>query len=302
MDATTEAARTSEASKARRISFYVLLVLFTLMHAFLSPLPFAVLGLFVEVEPGGVSHRLHEIIFGWVFALSIVGLLVHVRRPQEKVAGMYQVMIAIWLIAAATLVVDRLFDPVVLIFLIIPVLLLALHPGRARLLRPSVAPSKVLVGLTVVAAVPLLFYSFTEFRIGLEASRIAPEIFEDLDEDSTDDEFNEAASAGTSTNEEFEQVQHYGHWSAMGAFALIVVGLSAVASLRVPGWRLTAWSAGLSAILYGGASITFPGDASAANSFWAALAIAWGTAFIVAAERDKREPTPANPADLQLAA
>jgi len=74
----------------------------------------------------------------------------------------------------------------------------------------------------------------------------------------------------------------------MGAFNLIIVGLALVASLRPPGWRLPAWSAGLSAVLFGAASIANQGDASALNTYWSVLAIAWGIGFIMTAEVTRR--------------
>jgi hypothetical protein len=156
--------------------------------------------------------------------------------------------------------------------------------------------------LVAVAAIPFLYFAVTEFRIGLDASRIAPPIEESVEErlgdDASDDEFEaafiEELRRATSSSEEFEAAQHNGHWSAMGAFGLIVLGLAGVGSLRPPGWRVPAWCAGLSAILYGSASFANPGDASSATGVWALLAIAWGVAFILATERERREVQPAS--------
>ncbi len=292
IDTTPESETTAAGtpSKARMIVFFVLLALFALMHGFMSPLPFAVLGWFLD--EGAVSHRVHEIAFGWIFVMSLAGLLGHVRRPGQRIAQMYQVVIALWLLVGVTLVVDRYFDPFVGAFLVIPLLLVVLHPGRAELLRPSINVSKTLAVAAALAVVPLLVYSFVEFRIGLEASRVAPQIFEGLDDDASESEFNAAAREGTSSNEELEQVLHYGHWSAMGAFSLIIVGLAALAAARPAGWRLPAWSAGLSSVLFGLASIANPGDASALNAYWASVATAWGVGFILAAERVRREHEP----------
>jgi hypothetical protein len=205
---------------------------------------------------------------------------------------MYQVLIALGLIVATTLFVDRLVDPVVISFLVLPLLLVALHPNRANLLHPITNLSNTLVALALVAAIPLVVDAFVQVRIGLDASRVAPQILDDIDENLSDDEFekefNAAARRATDSPEEAEQVVHYGHWSAMGAFNLIIAGLALVASLRPPGWRLPAWCAGLSAVLFGVASLANQGDASALNGYWSMLAIAWGIGFVVVSEVTRR--------------
>ena len=289
--------------KARKIAFYVFLVLFGLMHIAFGLMPYVILGWFIE--EGAISHRVHLISFGWVFVLSFVALLAQLRRPETKVAQMYQVLIAIGFLAVTTIVVDRLIDAIVIAFMVLPLLLVALHPNRRALRRPSLNVSKTLAALALVAAIPLLIDTFVQFRIGLEAAQVAPQILEDVDarlsdeglsdaelEDRFEREFTAEARRATGSAEEAEEVVHYGHWSAMGAFNLIITGLAFVAALRPPGWRLPAWSAGLSALLYGAASIANPGDASAANRYWSVFAIAWGIGFIVIAEATKRESAP----------
>jgi hypothetical protein len=287
---TTIEASAEGAGKARRIAFYVFLVLFALMHVVFNLMAGAVVGWFAE--EGAISHRVHLIVFGWVFVLGFVGLVAHLRRPERRVAQMYQVLIALGLIVATTLIVDRLVDPVVIAFLVLPLLLVALHPNRSNLLHPTTNLSKTLAALALVATIPLVVDAFVQVRIGLDASRVAPQILEGIDENLSDDqfekEFNAAARRATDSPEEAEQVVHYGHWSAMGAFNLIIVGLALVASFRPPGWRLPAWSAGLSALLFGAASIANPGDASALNGYWSVLAIVWGIGFIVIAETTRR--------------
>ncbi|MGH2697824.1 MAG: hypothetical protein ACRDJL_01320 [Actinomycetota bacterium] len=285
-----------EGGKARRIAFYVLLILFALLHV-TSPLPYALLGWFLE--EGTISHRVHLIVFGWVFVLSLVGLLAQVRRPETKLAQMYQVLISIVLFNAITMIVDRYVDPFVIVILFLPFGLVALHPNRSGLLAPSTHLSKTLMALAVVAAVPLVTDAVVQFQIGVEATRIAAPIFEELENQPnlSDAEFerlfNAAARRVTDSPEQAEEAAHAGHWSAMGAFNLIITGLAVVAAFRPLGWRLPAWSAGLSAALFGLASIANPGDASALNGYWSVFAIAWGIGFIVTAEATRRESKPA---------
>ena len=289
--------------KARKIAFYIFLILFALMHVRFGPVPFVLLGWFLE--EGTISHRIHLISFGWIFMLSFIALLAQVRRPETKVAQMYQVLIAIGLLTITTIIVDRVIDPIVIAFMILPPVIFALHPNRAELLRPSTHANRTLMAMALIAAVPLVFDATVQFRIGVEATRIAKPIFEDLEnrpnltEDEFERELNAATRQATDSPEKAEEAAHYFHWSAMGAFDLIVAALAFLAALRPTGWRLAAWSAGLSAVLFGAASIANPGDASAINAYWSVFAIAWGIGFIVIAEITKRESAPspvANPA------
>lgn len=300
MDTSADRSTEPTVGRARRVAFFAVLILFSLMHMFLSPIFFVVLGWFAE--EAAVSHRIHLIIFGSVFAISLIALLTHVRRPELRIAPMYQVLIVIWLMAGTTLVVDRVFDPFILIFLVMPVVLFLLHPGRNRLLHPRLNRSTALMTLAVAAALPLGFYGVNELRIGLEASQgIGPLAFEAVDnrlpEDASEEQFEAALTEElrkrTSSAEEIELAQHYGHWSAMGAFAVIILGLAFVAALRPPSWPVPAWSAGLAAALYGAASLANPEDASAVNDLWALLAVVWGVAFIAMAERERRALRPA---------
>jgi len=290
---TTTPTSAKGAGKARRIAFYVFLVLFAVMHVAFGLMAGAVVGWFAE--EGAISHRVHLIVFGWVFVLGFVGLVAHLRRPETKVSQMYQVLIALGLIVATTLIVDRLVEAVVISFLVLPLLLVALHPNRPNLLHPPINVSRTLTALALVASIPLIVDAFVQVRIGLDASRVAPEILESIDDELSEAEyerqFNAAARRATDSPEEAEQVVHYGHWSAMGAFNLIIAGLALVAALRPPGWRLPAWCAGLSAVLFGAASIANQGDASALNGYWSVLAIAWGTGFILVAEATRRATT-----------
>ena len=64
-----------------------------------------------------------------------------------------------------------------------------------------------------------------------------------------------------------------------------------LAASRADGWRLPAWCAGIAAIVLGVASLGFPGEVGALGTVWASAAVAWGVAFITAAQVLIR-PTP----------
>jgi hypothetical protein len=272
--------------RRRRIAFTVVVVVFILMHIVLSPLPYAVLGWFLET--GAISHRVHEICFGLLFVLTAGGLIALLRRPEDKIAAVYQVVLPLYLIILSTLVLDRLFDPIVFAFLAMPIVIIVLHPARRHILRPETSPNSLLLGMIAVAAVPLLVFAVGQIREGVEASKIAPQVFEDLPEDATDRQIEDALASAARSAAELEAAQHYGHWSAMGAFAVAIVGLGVVAGLGISGWRLPAWATATALVVFGAASLTSAGDASALSTMWAAIAIAFGLAFASVAEYVRR--------------
>jgi hypothetical protein len=274
--------------RARLAAFYVLVGLFTLMLLFMSPLQFVVLGWFLEEAQ---THRVHEISFGFVFVLSLVGVLAQLRKPAGKIAQMWQTAIPIWLVIVAIILIGEEIDPIVLLFLVVPGVLMALHPGRSLLFHRATDPSRLLAAMTVVAAVPLLIFAVGEFRIGQDAAAVAGDV--EISDDESIDEVERKLRAAGDTPEEKEAAVHYGHWSAMAAFAVGIASLGALAALKLPGWRVPAWGAGLAAVIYGVVSLAYPEDASAANSIWAALAILWGVGFIGVAEVEARSRPPA---------
>ncbi|HZJ52080.1 MAG TPA: hypothetical protein VFF07_14860 [Actinomycetota bacterium] len=270
----------------KRVVFVILVLASILFTALLTPLPYLVLGWFVELGPNELSHRVHEISFGALFVLPLVGLVAQLRRPDTKVAPMYQVLLPL----ATTIVVLALVagqgNPSMIVFVVMPLLIILFHPARPQVLRPSLAPSPLLLGLAVLATVPLLFFAVGQLRVSREAGRIAPQVFDSLPEDATDAEVDRALKRAAS-GEALEAVEHYGpHWSAMGAFALSIVASSFIAASRAPGWRLTAWTTAAVTILFGVASLVFPADASALGGLWAVLAILWGVALVVLSARE----------------
>jgi hypothetical protein len=285
--------------RVREVAFYAVAVFFALIILGLSPAAFAVLGWFLE---DAITHRVHEISLGFIFVLSLVGLLAQLRRPTFKIAQMWQAAIPIWLTILAIILIGEQTGPDVLIYLILPILLIALHPGRPLMFRPPIDPSRTLVALTLVAAVPLLFFAITEFRTGQDAAAIAGGVIENLPDDISDEEAEQRVRDAADNPEDEEKALHFGHWSAMAAFAIAIAALAGLASLRPPGWRLPAWSAGIAAFVYGLASLVVPDDASAATAAWAVLAMLWGIGFIIAAEYKLRGPRHAESAPAPSAA
>jgi hypothetical protein len=160
--------------------------------------------------------------------------------------------------------------------------------------------SPPMLALALLAAVPLTVFAIGQTATGLDGSEIGRSVVEqvedeceDLTDDACEERFEAALRAATESAAERESARHYGHWSAMGGFAMGIVGLGVVGSLRLAGgWRLLAWGAGLALVFYGVASLVAPNDASAAHELWAVLATGWGIAFIAVTERIGRHTLP----------
>jgi hypothetical protein len=78
----------------------------------------------------------------------------------------------------------------------------------------------------------------------------------------------------------------------MAALALAIVLVGILATLKTPGWRVAARSAGASAVILGLASIMLPDAPGALGQAWGALTVTWGVLFIVVAEWEARQGMP----------
>lgn len=234
------------------VAGYIGLVTF-LMNAYPDVLPD---GLAQMSHFGDEAHRVHDLTYGFVFTVGVVGLLAQLRRPSANVAGMVMALVP-WaglLLAALlsdsyTTIVDRNpWYPLA----VVTVITALLHPAGRDLFR-SFSRSQVswvMLALVGVAAVPLVSFASTNIR---------------LQSTVTD---GHAAM---------------GHYGFMAAFSYTVLGLGVLASLRPPGWRLAAWVTGLLPALLGLTSLVYTDISSRLELGWALAAIAWGAAFIAAA-------------------
>ena len=269
----------------RLFAFRILVVLFAVFHLFMTPLPFLVLAFFIDANPNGISHQVHELCFGALFAMTFVGLLSQLRNPERKIAGMFQVMLPIFITVPLTLIVNQFIDPTIPVFLVLPLVLLWLHPARTPDWRPSV----VLVVLAGIAAVPLIVFAVDQLATGIRAASTGGDILREMDPDATEREIvRELEAAGIPRAERIE-VLHFGHWVGMGGFALSIVGISVLGALRPRGWRLLIWSAAAALSVYALASLRYPSDASALSGLWAGLALAWAVLFVMMAERGEMD-------------
>jgi hypothetical protein len=235
--------------------------------------PNLIAGLLGQETAGHISghfrephHRVHDLTFGFVFGTAVVGMLVQLRRPSENMAGQLMAMIP-WVGLGLDFALSGSFTfaaaPILAAFTLLAAIL---HPAGSEFFR-SFTVSRinwVLLALIVVAAVPLLAFAST--NIGLQR---------------------------TSGNEHAA----LGHYGFMSAFSFTVIGVGVLASLRLDGWRVTAWVGGALLALRGLASMVYPNVASSLGAAWRVAAIGWGVGFIAVAEltRIRTDAAPTSP-------
>ena len=249
----------SKIRSKRQIGFYIagglFVLLFVGMLTFVVPvLPIAITGWFSHTELA--AHQIHDTLAAILLWSALVGVLLQAVRPNRQVGGMQQSLAVLLSINAAVLLGKFSFPPI-LIFLGLAVATAVFHPARHDLLPRFDRANWPLLGLALLAAIPLLLFASEQIRLqGLHIP-----------------------------NDTHAEV---GHWALMGGYGIAILLLGLLAGLRPSGWRVPAWSAGLLAILMGFASLVLHG-ASALSPLWGVLAMVWGIVFIGASERIYRQ-------------
>jgi hypothetical protein len=188
-------------------------------------------------------------------------VVVQLRGPERKIAGVQQTfLVTPALLIGSAIASDSQNLVPALILLPTIAILLALHPARAEFFRRGAAPSRTLLAITVIGAVPLVAY---------------------------------ALDMGAQARDLVGPPHHVQRLSTMAAMAVAIVLSGLLAALRTRGWRIPAWSAGGAAIVFGLASAVFPDQTGAVGRGWGGLAITGGVLFIAAAEREVRRATAA---------
>jgi hypothetical protein len=260
----TSSVPSKQLGRGRRVAFAALAILFaaaSLGGLFGIGL---VIGWFDNDD--GKIHRVHDIAFGVLFGIIVtVAFLAQLRRPESKVSPRYQILAA----AAASLIAGLMAtDGAGVFFFLVLVLalaiLVAVHPVGLSLLRGTASVSRPLAAMAAVGAIPLLWFALTTARL----QRTGPP--------------TDLHVKGS-------------HWTVMTAMLLGILLVALLASLRLGGWRTSAWCAGLGAFTYGLASAVFakfpntqlpyPGSKGVG---WGLVAMAGGAVFVAVAEWEAR--------------
>ena len=217
-----------------------------------------VLAWFEDVE--GVAGPVTDLGYGvLVGIIQTTGLLVQLRRPERKIAGVQQTFLVIPALLVGSAIASDSQNLVPALILLPAVgILLALHPARGEFFRRGAALSWSLLAITVIGAVPLVAY---------------------------------ALDMGAQARDLVGPPHHVQRLSTMAAMAVAIVLTGLLAALRTRGWRIPAWSAGVAAIMFGLGSVVFPDQPGAVGRGWGGVAIAGGVLFIAMAEWEARRAT-----------
>lgn len=235
-------------SFAFRVSLWALIAVLY----FFSPFVLVVLGWFQEpfTDLGGaesVSHRVHEVLFGVIFAQAMAGAVSQLRNPIERRAGMLQTLAALVGFVVALAAIGEV-EVLGLAFVALAIIATLLHPAGRAAWRGSWHPQPGLVLLALSGAAPLLFMAVDNFA----KARV-------------------------------QAADHLTHWGGVAAFAIVQLLLALIASMRPPGYRLVAGSVGAAGLIYFSASLLFPFDASARPQFFAVWLCLWSLAWLAVA-------------------
>lgn len=220
-----------------------------------------------------LPHRLHEFAAGLGWWPIIVGLVAHLYAPRRWPAA---IMVALWgilaILIAIVLTGSFALLPIIA-FVGVPILLATLlHPSGLALFGglTDSRPNRLLLGLVVVAAIPLL--AFAANQVGLQTGAI---------------EAAHAHAGGAHGAEVHQQHIEFHHFMFVTQWAVGVVGLGLLGSLQPAGWRLAAWLAAAMVAVFAVAGLLAPSAASNPGFLWNLGAIVWAIVFVGAAEMDR---------------
>lgn len=240
--------------RIRRPAFYVATIAFLafVVFAFWQPMTMVVNGwLSGYAFP---DHRVHHVMIGGTLTVWALALLVQLYRPTRRVGAMQSVLAFTIAAVVLTLVASGVAGAAEILIFAVPAGIIALLHPAARDLVPSLERLDVrLLGLAAIGA--------TGFG-GLAA--------------------REYVRHTTLSNEHVL----FGHFEFM-LFALASIGLFAIlGALKPIGWRAPVYAAASLAIIFGVASLAFPGVEQGSNlGMIAALAVlGWAIAFVALAE------------------
>lgn len=249
--------------KARRAAFYVVAVGTLGLAVFMLNAELA-LGITGWVENLGI-HQIHDMtIFGLLWLALVVPLALLLYHPARRVNTVLAPILFLVPVAIFAALANSPILMLPLIFGVLGLVALALHPAGRDLLQFDrvEAPSRVLVGLLVVAAVPLLLYAGDQVVRQLTLA---------------------------------DEHAMFVHYAGMAIASVYVLVMGVLAVVRERDWRFAAWSAGVVALILGVTSILFTVESSA-GVLWGALAVLWAVVFVGAVEYTRRATTDEEPA------
>jgi hypothetical protein len=195
-------------------------------------------------------HLIHSAGHLVVSALVLASIAIQLSSPRLRIAGVQQLLV-LALAVGVGLALSAYFTEFVIAYLVIGLLLAALHPARASLLKIG-ANASLSIGVVAVAG----GVGFVAYALGQAAVQRAIGL----------------------------DPLHGAHWSLMAAVTLIIPAVALLAAARTDGWRLPAYSAAAGATLLAASSLLVPHEPSAFTTVGALAALAWAVVLVAVAE------------------
>ena len=245
-------ASASGAGRTRRVAFFVWAAILSLLFGIgFFGLTVLIIGWFET--PYGVSTPVSELSHRALAGIIItVGLLVQLRSPARRIAGVQQAVLGILAFLITALIGGRQ-EPLQesLLFLAAVAILVTLHPARREFFKPGARLSPALAAISVLGAIPAVGY---------------------------------AVSMLVQARQFVGPPHHADRFAEMAAASIAIVLVGMLASLKSQGWSISAWSAGAASIVVGMASVVFPDAPGGVGRVWGTLAVGAGVLFLVLAE------------------
>jgi hypothetical protein len=249
-------------SNGKRIAFKVLSGLFA-AGAFGGLFGVAIIFAWTDNDGGGI-HRVHDMGYGALFgAILTTAFLVQNWRPERKVSPFYQILDVALATAIAGAIATSGFAGLGLFILVAYAILFVLHPYRSELLHPQrEGLSPILLGLTVLGAIPLIWFALSMAKLQRNGPSLDPHVSMD-------------------------------HWTLMAAMAIGIVLVGFLSAFKFRGWLISAWSAAGALFLYGLISTVYPHKPGSEGTGWGLAAMAGAFVFAAAAYWESRKALPA---------
>ena len=240
-----------------RLAFRIVAGVFG-VFVLVTSIPFAI-GSFVDETQD--LHLIHNLSGAAVYGILLgVGLIALAARPEAYVAVVQGLLLASLGALVGGLLGGDLIEGFWLIVPVVVLVLFVLYPKREGVLRlGSVQPGLLI--LVVAAAIPVIAYALTQASLQANGSDLDPHV----------------------------EAHHYGG-QAVGSLMLLFFAVAP--GLGAAGWRLAAWLAGISMATIALGSLAYGDHASALDTPWAWLALAWAVAYVALAEVAARRRQP----------
>jgi hypothetical protein len=185
-----------------------------------------------------------------------------VRQPERKVAPLQHIVVVILALAVSAVVSRAYIGVAGAAVLLIPlVVVVSLHPTPRNVVKPRARPSRLLFFLALGISMPSTVYAWAMAANG--RANLPPE-------------------------NSFAYVPSL--WSAVTAMALATTLVAFHASLRLPGWRISAACVAVATFLFGSASIINSNIPASSGKGWGVAAIIWSLAWAASTWRESAKP------------